>query len=127
MCPYIPAQNEVAERKNRHMLEVARCMISMNVPKYLWGRAIMTAAQLINRMPSRVSERQIPMEILQGKNMSIPPPKMFGCMRLVKDNIPTVAKLNPRTVKCIFVGYFVTQKVMFVGAQLRGDCLSVWM
>jgi hypothetical protein len=35
-CPYTPAQNEVAERKNRHLLEVARIMmISVNVPKQL--------------------------------------------------------------------------------------------
>jgi transposase InsO family protein len=33
-CPYTPAQNGVAERNNRHLLEVARSMmISMNVPK----------------------------------------------------------------------------------------------
>jgi transposase InsO family protein len=33
-CPYTPTQNEVAERKNKHLLEVARSMmISMNIPK----------------------------------------------------------------------------------------------
>jgi hypothetical protein len=43
MCTYTPAQNEVAKRKNRHLLEVARgMMISMNVPIHLWGRAVMT-------------------------------------------------------------------------------------
>jgi transposase InsO family protein len=42
-CTYTPAQNEVAKRKNRHLLEVARgMMISMNVPIHLWGRAVMT-------------------------------------------------------------------------------------
>jgi transposase InsO family protein len=49
-CPYTPEQNGVAEKKNRHLLEVARSMmISMNVPKYLWGQAVLTAAMLINR------------------------------------------------------------------------------
>ena len=44
-CPYTPEQNGVAERKNMHLLETARSMmISMNVPKYLWGQAILTAA-----------------------------------------------------------------------------------
>jgi transposase InsO family protein len=48
-CRYTPTQNGVAERNNRHMLEVARCMIiSMNVRKYLWGRVDMTVTQLIN-------------------------------------------------------------------------------
>jgi Integrase core domain/GAG-pre-integrase domain len=56
-CPYTPARNGVAEKKNRHLLEVARSMmISMNVPKQLWGQAVLTAAQLINMMPSRVLE-----------------------------------------------------------------------
>jgi Integrase core domain/GAG-pre-integrase domain len=35
-CPYTPAHNKVAKRKNRHLLEVARSMmIFMNVPKQL--------------------------------------------------------------------------------------------
>jgi transposase InsO family protein len=43
-CPYTPEQNRVAERKNRHLLEVARSMmIAMNVLKYLWEQAVLTA------------------------------------------------------------------------------------
>jgi len=35
-CRETPQQNGIAERKNRHLLEVARAiMFSMNVPKYL--------------------------------------------------------------------------------------------
>ncbi|RVW35073.1 Retrovirus-related Pol polyprotein from transposon TNT 1-94 [Vitis vinifera] len=53
-CVDTPQQNGIAERKNRHLLEVARSlMFSMNVPKLFWGQAILTAAYLINRMPSR--------------------------------------------------------------------------
>ena len=37
-CPYTPQQNGVAERKNRHLMEVARSMMfHMNVPKIYWG------------------------------------------------------------------------------------------
>lgn len=37
-CPYTPQQNGVAERKNRHLLEVARAIsFQIRVPKYLWG------------------------------------------------------------------------------------------
>ena len=33
-------QNEIVERKNRHLLEVAHAiMFSMHVPKYLWKRS----------------------------------------------------------------------------------------
>ncbi|RVX07367.1 Retrovirus-related Pol polyprotein from transposon TNT 1-94 [Vitis vinifera] len=37
-CVDTPQQNGVAECKNRHLLEVARClMFSSNVPNYFWG------------------------------------------------------------------------------------------
>ncbi|RVX11614.1 Retrovirus-related Pol polyprotein from transposon RE2 [Vitis vinifera] len=53
-CVDTPQQNGIAERKNRHLLEVARSlMFSMNVPKLFWGQAVLTEAYLINRMPSR--------------------------------------------------------------------------
>ncbi|RVW47126.1 Retrovirus-related Pol polyprotein from transposon RE1 [Vitis vinifera] len=53
-CVDTPQQNGIAERKNRHLLEVARSlMFSMNVPKLFWGQAVLTAAYLINRMSSR--------------------------------------------------------------------------
>jgi hypothetical protein len=44
------------------------------------------------------------MEMLQGKNGSTPS-KVFGCMCFVKDNKSTGVKLDPITVKCIFIGY----------------------
>ena len=37
-CVDSPQQNGVFERKNRHLLEIARSlMFSTNVPKYFWG------------------------------------------------------------------------------------------
>jgi hypothetical protein len=92
-------------------------MISMNVLKQLWGQTVLTVAQLINRMPSRVLEWKSPCEMLKGDNGGILPLKVFGCVCFVKDNRPSVGKLDPRAVKCVFVGYSATQKDMFVGAQ----------
>jgi hypothetical protein len=52
-CPDTTPRNGVAERKNRHILEVARSLIfTMNVPKFLWSEAVMTSTYLINIMPS---------------------------------------------------------------------------
>lgn len=51
-CPYTPEQNGVAERKNRHLLEVTQALLlEMNVPKTYWSDGVRTACFLINRMP----------------------------------------------------------------------------
>ena len=54
-CKDPPQQNGVAKRKNKHLLEVERALLfSKNVPKYIWGEAILTDTYLINRMYSRI-------------------------------------------------------------------------
>jgi hypothetical protein len=110
-CPDTPAQNGMAESKNKHLLEVTRSlMLIMNVPKLLWSEAVMTAAYLINRMPSRILGMKTPCDILLGSNMFVVPSRVFGCTCFVRDHIPTVDKLDPRAIKCIFVGYLSRQK-----------------
>ena len=62
---YTPQQNRVAERKNRHLLEVARSlMLSTSLPSYLWGD-VLTAAHLINQMSSHILHLQTPLECLK--------------------------------------------------------------
>ncbi|KAA0038338.1 Beta-galactosidase [Cucumis melo var. makuwa] len=92
-CAYTPQQNGVAERKNRHLLEVARSlMLSTSLPSYLWGDAILTAAHLINRMPSRILHLQTPLECLKESYPST-------------RHVSKVTKFTPRAQACVFVGY----------------------
>ncbi|RVW33868.1 Retrovirus-related Pol polyprotein from transposon TNT 1-94 [Vitis vinifera] len=115
-CVDTPQQNRIAERKNRHLLEVARSlMFSMNVPKLFWGQAVLTAAYLINRMPSRVLKFQTPCQTLlksfpTTRLISTVPPKIFGCSVFVHINQQHRSKLDPRSLKCIFLGYSSNQK-----------------
>ena len=76
-CPDTPPQNGVAERKNRHLLEVARAlMFTMNVPKFLWSEAVMMATFLINRTPSRVICMKSPCELVFTEDkFLVPPPR----------------------------------------------------
>ncbi|GJQ91627.1 putative RNA-directed DNA polymerase [Tanacetum coccineum] len=53
-CPDTPQQNGVVKRKHRHLLEIARALrTGANLPKRLWGECILTAAYVINRLPSK--------------------------------------------------------------------------
>ena len=65
-CVDTPQQNRVSERKNRHLLELARSLLfTANVPKHFWGDAILTACYLINRLPSRVLKFQPQLSLLK--------------------------------------------------------------
>lgn len=110
-CVNTPEQNGVAERKNRHLLEVARSlMFTMNIPKFLWGEAVKTATYLINRMPLRVLNYKTPAQCLLKSNDFVVPSKVFGCVCFVHDYRNSVGKLDPRAIKCVFMGYSPTQK-----------------
>lgn len=125
-CVDTPAQNGVAERKNRHLLEVARSlMFTMGVPKHYWGDAVLTAAYLINRMPSRVLDYyyKTPLEVLQGTSSYLVPPKVFGCVCFVHDHRRTSGKLDPRALKCVFIGYSATT-IKICGLQVLSSSLK---
>ena len=52
-CPSTPQQNGVAERKNRHLLDVVRTLLlESSVPLRFWCEALSTAVHLINQSPS---------------------------------------------------------------------------
>ena len=56
-----PSQNELAERKNKHLLETTRALLfQMNVPKHFWADEVSTACFLINRMPSSILDWATP-------------------------------------------------------------------
>jgi hypothetical protein len=85
-------------------------MFQMNVPKYLWSEAVLTATCLINRMPSRILRMKSPVELLLGQREFKLPPRVFGCVCFVRDHRTSVGKPDPQAVKCIFIGYSSTQK-----------------
>ncbi|KAM2944179.1 hypothetical protein COP2_027257 [Malus domestica] len=110
-CVGTPQQNGVAERKNRDLLEKTRAlMLQMNVPKRFWSQGVMTAAYLINRLPSRVLGFKSPMEIIKNRKVDLSHLKVFGCICFVHVQLLHRDKLDPRATKCIFLGYSSTQK-----------------
>ncbi|GAB2275324.1 hypothetical protein Dimus_039121 [Dionaea muscipula] len=114
-CPDTPSQNGVTERKNRHLLEVTKAlMFRMHVPKMFWSEPVLTAAYLINRMPSSILQGEIPLRALFPNTSLHPfhplPLRIFGCTCYVRDIRPTLTKLDLKSLRCIFLGYSRTQK-----------------
>ena len=115
-CVDTPQQNGIAERKNRHLLEVARSlMFTNNVPKQFWGEAVLTATYLINRMPSRTLKFNTPCQVLlkffpQTRIVTNIPLKVFGCSAYVHISSYQRSKLDPKSIKCLFLGYSSHQK-----------------
>ena len=83
----------------------------MQVPKHFWADAVSTACFLINRMPSSVLSGETPFHVLFPKKTLFPiEPRIFGCTCFVRDVRPHVTKLDPKSLKCIFLGYSRVQK-----------------
>jgi hypothetical protein len=54
-APYTPQQNGKAERSNRTVMDMVRCMVKdANLPKVLWPYALKHAEQILNCLPRAV-------------------------------------------------------------------------
>lgn len=74
-----PEQNGVAERKNRYLIEMARCMlIDSKLSLKYWGEAVNTANYLQNRLPTRTTKKT-PYEMLFNKKPTVEHLRIFGC------------------------------------------------
>ena len=91
-CVDTPSQNDVAKRKNRHLLETARALLfQMQVSKHFWTDVVSTTCFLINRMPSSVLNWDTPYYILFPNKLLFPiEPRIFGCTCFVQDVRPHV-------------------------------------
>lgn len=107
-----PKQNGIAKRKNRHLLEVSRALLfTMNVRKTFWSDAGQTAAFLINRLATKVIDFQTPIVVMSSPARLFPiPPKVFGCICYVHVDKSQRSKLDPKSLKCIFLRYAPSQK-----------------
>ena len=110
-CVGTPQQNGVAECKNRDLLEKTRAlMLHMHVPKMFCSHGVLSAAYLINRLPSRVLQFKSPLEVLQKQPPNLSHLRVFGCTYFVHIQNLHRDKLDPRAAKCVFLGYSSTHK-----------------
>ncbi|GJZ97283.1 zinc finger, CCHC-type containing protein, partial [Tanacetum coccineum] len=78
---------------------------SNNSSKSFWDYALETVARILNMVPTKKVEKT-PYEVWHGQAPKLSYLKVWGCEALVKrDTLTKPDKLEPRSIKCIFIGY----------------------
>ena len=103
--PYSSPQNGVAERKNRTIIEMAKCMLlDAGLSQQYWGEAVMTAVYLQNRLPTKATNKT-PFELWHGEKPEMSHIRIFGCKAFAYIPKEKRSKFDDRAVEAVLVGY----------------------
>jgi histone deacetylase 1/2 len=79
-CPHAHQQNGAAERKHRHIVEVGLALLAhASMPLKFWDQAFLTTTYLINILPSKVIDFEIPSNRLFHDAPDYSNLRVFGC------------------------------------------------
>jgi transposase InsO family protein len=82
-APYSPQSNGVAERKNRTLTYLVNAMLdSSGLPKSWWGKAILAACFILNRVPSAKGGKR-PYEGWKGRKPALRFLRAWDCLAKV--------------------------------------------
>ncbi|KRX38752.1 Retrovirus-related Pol polyprotein from transposon TNT 1-94 [Trichinella murrelli] len=109
-APYTPQQNGAAERKNRALVEMAKCMLTdAKLPERFWDETVCTAAYLQNRLPSR-SILKTPFELGTGIKPNVDHIRIFGSKAYSYIPKQKRRKWDNKAREGVIVGYGGTTK-----------------
>ena len=98
---YTPQQNGVAERKNRKLVEMARCLLlQSNLDDSFWAEAIAIANHIRKRCITRRLDGKTPYELWKGKLTNL-----YYLRTFVLNKFPGKVKFEARSNEGIFIGY----------------------
>lgn len=110
-CPHTPQQNGLAERKHRHIIDMALTLLARaSLPMKFWDEAILTSIYLINRLPTPLLHLKSPFEVLYGSPPDYNHLKTFGCACYPNLRPYNTNKLQFRSTQCTFLGYSSSHK-----------------
>ena len=124
--PYTPQQNGVAERRNRTLFDMIRSMKAQaNLPISFWRDALLTAAYILNRVPSK-SVSSTPYELWNNVKPNLGYFHPLGCVAYIHNTSHEYGKLGPRGKKCIFIRYSEHSKgFVFIGEKADGRVMEI--
>ena len=110
-CPHTSQQNGMAERKHRHIVDIALTLISQSaLPLSFWPYAFSIAVYLLNRLPPSNSRSSSPWELLFHKSPSYKLLRTFSCLCYALMRPYNSNKFQPRSIECVFLGYATNAK-----------------
>lgn len=135
--PYTPQQNGVAERFNRTLIEMVRCMLkSSAMPNTFWGEAVLNATHVLQRVPHRSLGYDTPFTRWHGTKPSVGHLRPFGCTAYAWIPGDLRRKLDDVARRCRMLGYEpnvkawrlwdVNAKKVVISRDVRFD-ESTWM
>ncbi|GJU28662.1 ribonuclease H-like domain-containing protein [Tanacetum coccineum] len=103
-CPRTSQQNGKSERMIRTINNLIRTLLfQAHLPPNYWTEALNMAVYLLNILPSRAINNEIPFTRLFGAQPDYSVLRVFGC--LCYPHIDTNHKLGPRATPSIFLGH----------------------
>ncbi|RDY05840.1 hypothetical protein CR513_10270, partial [Mucuna pruriens] len=106
---YTPQQNGVAERKNRTIMDMVRCMLkAKQLPREFWAEVVATV--ILNKCPAKNIYDKTLEEVWSGRRPSIRHLRIFGCIAYAHVPDQLRKKLDDKGEKCIFIGYNTNSK-----------------
>ena len=104
--PYTPERNGVAERRNRSLLDITRCLLlDKRLPGHLWAEAVKAAGDILNLRSTKRHPDKTPTELFYGKKPSISHLRVFGSSAFAHIPKGTRTKLDPRAEQCVLLSF----------------------
>lgn len=134
---YTPHQNGVAERKNRSLMNMVRCMLfGMKVPIRFWTEATQYAVHILNRSPTVILGNITPSEKWSSMKPSVDHLRVFGCIAYAHVPYERRVKLDEKSIKCVMFGvskeskgyrlYDPKEKKILISKDVRFDEGERW-
>ena len=79
----------------------------------LWAEALATTVHVINRLPNKRLEMRVAEELWSSKAPSYKHLRVFGCEAYCHIPKENWNKLQPKSKKCVFLGYGESGKMGF--------------
>ncbi|GJV17501.1 putative ribonuclease H-like domain-containing protein [Tanacetum coccineum] len=110
-----PQQNEVAERKNRTLIEAARTMLAdSKLPTTFWAKVVNTVCYVQNRLFVIKPHNKAHYKLFLGRKPALSFMRPFGCLVTILNTIDHLGKFDGKADEGFFVGYSTNSKAFRV-------------